>query len=308
MRATTCSLAAVKHLGIVGMGLMGHGLAQMAAQAGIKVTAVDIDQAQLSKGMSAIESSLKKILEKQVKEGKLDKSKVEGQFKSVFDLVAPSTTVESVKDCDLVVEAIVENLQIKKKLFSQLNQITKPDCILASNTSSFSITELADSSNRSNKFVGLHFFNPVQLMKLVEVIKNDKTEPGALKDAWDFVLKIGKEPVECSDTPGFIVNRLLVPFLGQALLMIDRGDAEIADIDVAMRLGAGLPMGPIVLADYVGLDTCLSILRGWHALNPNEPAYQIPKCLEAKVAAGDFGRKTGKGFYVWDKDTPKKVA
>jgi len=188
--------------------------------------------------------------------------------------------------------------------YEKLGQIVKPDAIFASNTSSLPITKMAIASGRADRFVGLHYFNPVQLMRLTEVIKTDYTDPAvfALTKAWSDSL--GKVSVCCGDTPGFIVNRLLVPALAQAVLMAERGDASVGDIDASMQLGAGHPMGPIMLADYVGLDTTLSILKGWVAEFPDEPAFVVPASLQAKVSKGRLGRKTGHGYYEWNGDKP----
>jgi len=289
------------------MGLMGHGVAQLSAANGFQVTAVDIDKNQLEKGMKMIQDSLAKVAEKEVKTGKVDAPKAKAKVEGVLGKIKASGDVSSLKDCDIIVEAIIENLDIKKKFFGDLGKLAKKDCIFGSNTSSFPITQLGDASGRADKLIGLHFFNPVQMMQLVEVIKTGGTSEETFKATWDYCKAIKKEPVGCRDTPGFIVNRLLVPYLGQALLMLERGVATVPDIDVAMRMGAGMPMGPFTLADYVGLDTCLSILTGWNKRFPDEPAYQVPKTLDTMVKAGKLGRKGGAGFYVWDGDKPVKV-
>eukprot|EP00996_Jenningsia_fusiforme_P001934 NODE_2786_length_1120_cov_144.191410_g2557_i0.p1 GENE.NODE_2786_length_1120_cov_144.191410_g2557_i0~~NODE_2786_length_1120_cov_144.191410_g2557_i0.p1 ORF type:complete len:334 (-),score=69.73 NODE_2786_length_1120_cov_144.191410_g2557_i0:117-1058(-) len=298
----------IQHVGVVGMGLMGHGIVQLSAFNGFKVTAVDIDAAQLQKGLDSVSSSLEKVLKKQVEKGKLSAAESAQKMAEVQGRIISSSRVEDVAACDIVVEAIIENLDIKKKFFNQLGELTKPGTILASNTSSFPITQLGEASGRPQDFVGVHFFNPVQMMQLVEVIKTGATSETAFTETWEYTKAIGKTPVSCRDTPGFIVNRLLVPFLAQALLMLERGDASVQDIDNAMKYGAGMPMGPLILADYVGLDTTLSILQGWTSRHPDEPAFCVPKALQAKVEAGDLGRKTGKGFYVWKGDKPIGLA
>jgi 3-hydroxyacyl-CoA dehydrogenase len=216
-----------------------------------------------------------------------------------------SLSTQDLADCDLVVEAIVEDLDQKKKLFAELGKLCKPETILASNTSSFPIGEMAEASRRPKRFVGLHFFNPVQLMKLVEVVRTSKTDEDVFAAARSFGEAVGKVPVACKDTPGFIVNRLLVPYMTQSLQMLERGDATKEDIDAAMQHGCGYPMGPITLTDYVGLDTTLAILEGWCKRYPNEPAFAIPAILQKKVAEKKLGRKTGEGFYKWEGD--KKV-
>ena len=198
-----------------------------------------------------------------------------------------------------MVEAVIENMDLKKDIYAALGSACKPEAIFASNTSSLSITEMAMVSGRPERFVGVHFFNPVQMMKLVEVVETEHTHPDVFKASKAWVGDINKIAVSCGDTPGFIVNRLLVPFLTQALLMVDRGDASIKDIDISMQLGAGHPMGPLHLADYIGLDTINNIMTGWVEKFPDEPAFVVPDCLTDKIKAGDLGRKTGKGFYHW---------
>ena len=204
-----------------------------------------------------------------------------------------------------MIEAIVEDLGAKKELFGALGKLCKPETIFASNTSSFPIGEMAAASGRPARFVGLHFFNPVQLMKLVEVVRTDKTDESVFAAARAFGESVGKVPVACKDTPGFVVNRLLVPYMTQALQMLERGDASKEDIDAAMQYGCGHPMGPLTLTDYVGLDTTLAILEGWVARFPQEPAFAIPEILRQKVREKKFGRKSGEGFYKWQGD--KKV-
>lgn len=213
-----------------------------------------------------------------------------------------TTDLSTLAKSDLIIEAVIENMDLKKDLYTSLDGVCKEDTVFASNTSSLSITEMADiMPNRKSQFVGIHFFNPVQIMKLVEVIHTAYTDPAIFDKVYDWVENdIKKVPVQCGDTPGFIVNRLLVPSLMQAMSMVDRNDASVKDIDLSMKLGAGHPMGPLHLADYIGLDTCLFIVEGWVEKFPDEPGFIIPKCLKDKVDAGYLGRKTGKGFYVWN--------
>jgi 3-hydroxyacyl-CoA dehydrogenase len=271
---------------------------------GFKVTAVDIDKAQLEKGVKMIQDSLASGLKREVVKGKLTETQAKDQVAKVMSQITSSGDVAAVHQCDLIVEAIVENLDIKKKFFAELGQKSKKDAIFGSNTSSFPITQLGEASGRGDKLIGLHFFNPVQVMQLVEIIRTSLTSDDTFTSTVDWSKAIKKEPVTCGDTPGFIVNRLLVPYLGQALLMLERGVASFPDIDVAMMAGANMPMGPFVLADYVGLDTCLSILEGWNKRFPDEPAYQIPATLGKLVKAGKTGRKCGSGFYNWAGDKP----
>ena len=295
----------IRNVGVVGCGLMGHGIVQVAAQAGLRVVAVETEKGFLDKGLARIQGSLDKLAQKAVAKGGTSEAEAKKGAADTFARIHGSLEKRDLADCDLVIEAIVEDLDVKKKLFAELGRICKPAAILASNTSSFPITEMAEASGRPARVVGLHFFNPVQLMRLVEVVRTRHTDEEVFAAARSFAEAIGKAPVACKDTPGFVVNRLLVPYMAQALLMLERGDATKEDIDTAMQQGCGYPMGPITLTDYVGLDTTLSIVRGWCERFPDEPAFQIPASLESKVKEGKLGRKTGEGFYKWDGD--KKV-
>lgn len=292
----------IKKVGMVGLGLMGHGIAQQAAQGGYQVVAVDMNETTLKKGMERIEKSTEKLLSKQVKKGKLTEEKAKTQYTQILDRIEPSTDTASLQECDLVIEAIIENVQAKKDFYGKLGKLVNPRAIFASNTSSLAISDFSAASGRAERMVGLHFFNPVQLMKLVEVIRTDATDPTVFDLCKNWAESIGKVAVSCKDTPGFIVNRLLVPNLAQAIAMIERGDATKEDIDLSMQFGAGHPMGPLTLADYVGLDTTLFILQGWVEKYPNEPSFFIPDLLQEKVAQGKLGRKSGEGFYKWDGD------
>jgi len=299
---TFSTIDGVKKIGVIGMGLMGHGIAQTSAMAGYRVVAVEQQKEFLDKGRERIESSVQKILSKQVERGKIAQDDAKNQASDILGRLDYVTSIDALSDCDLVIEAITENPAIKLPLYKKLGEIVKPAGILASNTSSLPINDMADASGRPDRTVGLHFFNPVQLMKLVEVVRTDKTDAVVFQTCKNWVVSLEKTAVSCKDTPGFIVNRLLVPFLSQSMLMVDRGDASIADIDISMQLGAGHPMGPLHLADYIGLDTCLSILDGWAQKFPQEPAFVIPECLKKMVKDGNLGRKTGQGFYKWAGD------
>ena len=291
----------IQKVGVVGCGLMGHGIAQVAAQGGCDVVVVETEQKFLDSGLGRIDKSLAKLAEKAVEKGKpADQAKAEAA--AVRARIRGSLDRKALADRDLVVEAIVENLDVKKELFADLGKICRKETILASNTSSFPIGVMGEASGRPAQMVGLHFFNPVQLMKLVEVVRTPKTSDDAFAAARAFGEACGKVPVACKDTPGFVVNRLLVPYMVQSLLMLERGDASAADIDAAMKLGCGHPMGPIELTDYVGLDTTLAILEGWVRAHPKEPAFSIPAILKQKVAEKKLGRKTGEGFYKWQGD------
>jgi 3-hydroxyacyl-CoA dehydrogenase len=299
----TTSAHDIQKVGVIGLGLLGHGIAQAAATAPggrYKVIGVETSADAAKAGRARIEGSVSKALSRSVAKGKLSQADADKQREDVFSRIQYSTDRSSLSDCDLIIEAITENAAIKLPLYEELGELTKPSCILASNTSSLSIGDMAAASGRPDRVVGLHFFNPVQVMKLVEVVRTDTTDPAVFAACKDWVVSVGKHPVSCKDTPGFIVNRLLVPALAQAMLMLDRGDASIEDIDKSMELGAGHPMGPLTLADYVGLDTCLYILQGWVDKYPHEPAFVVPECLKHKVQAGKLGRKNGEGFYQWD--------
>jgi 3-hydroxyacyl-CoA dehydrogenase len=294
----------IKKVGVVGCGLMGHGIVQVAAQAGYTVVVLEGAQNFLDTGLGRIDKSLAKLAEKAIEKGKpAEQAKAEAA--ATRARITGSLERKDLSDCDLVIEAIVEDLGAKKELFAALGKLCKSETIFASNTSSFPIGEMAGASGRPQRFVGLHFFNPVQLMKLVEVVRTDKTDEGVFAAARAFGESVGKVPVACKDTPGFVVNRLLVPYMTQALQMLERGDASKEDIDAAMQYGCGYPMGPITLTDYVGLDTTLAILEGWVARFPKEPAFAIPEILRQKVREKKLGRKSGEGFYKWQGD--KKV-
>lgn len=242
-------------IAVIGLGLMGHGICQVSAMSGAhsSIVAYEAEQRFLDKGKERIENSLKKLAAK----GKISDAD------AILQKIHFTTDPSSLANVDFICEAVIENLDLKKDLYQTLSKVCKPDCIFASNTSSLSITQMAEASDRPDKFVGVHFFNPVQIMKLVEVIRTKHTAPEVFDKAFNWVSQVGKVPVSCGDTPGFIVNRLLVPSLLQAMCMVDRKDATIHDIDISMQLGAGHPMGPLHLADYIGLDTCYFIVDGW---------------------------------------------
>jgi len=283
-------------IGVVGLGLMGHGICQVAAasEKHERVIAYETEQQFLDKGQSRIEGSMAKLLAK----GKISTDDAD----RILGSITYTTDSNDLAGVDFLVEAVIENIDLKKELYQNLGTVCKPETIFASNTSSLSITEMAELSGRPENFVGVHFFNPVQIMKLVEVIRTEHTNSDVFDKAFAWAQDIGKVAVKCGDTPGFIVNRLLVPSLMQAMLMVDRGDASIKDIDLALQLGAGHPMGPLHLADCIGLDTCYFIVNGWTEKFPEEPAFVLPACLKEKIDQGDLGTKTGKGFYEWEGD------
>jgi 3-hydroxyacyl-CoA dehydrogenase len=290
------SASSFDKVGVIGLGLMGHGICQVAAASGVNssVVAYEPEHQYLDRGKDRIEKSVAKLVAK----AKITQEVAD----AALGRIQYTTDMSDLKDADFIVEAVIENMDLKRDLYTKLGAVCKPETIFASNTSSLSITEMAQFSGRPENFVGIHFFNPVQIMKLVEVIRTEQTDPAVFDKAHAWVSDIGKVPVSCGDTPGFIVNRLLVPSLMQAMLMVDRNDASVKDIDLSLQLGAGHPMGPLHLSDYIGLDTCLFIVQGWVEKYPDEASFVIPKCLEEKVAAGDLGRKTGTGFYSWEGD------
>uniref|UniRef100_A0A8C7I0E3 Hydroxyacyl-coenzyme A dehydrogenase, mitochondrial n=1 Tax=Oncorhynchus kisutch TaxID=8019 RepID=A0A8C7I0E3_ONCKI len=302
--------AAIKHVTIIGGGQMGAGIAQVAATTGHSVVLVDTNEEILKKSAKGIEGSLKRVVKKKF----ADKPDAGAEFiAKVMANVSISTDAASVVgSTDLVLEAIVENLKIKQGLFGALDKVAPAHTIFASNTSSLPITDIASSTSRLDRFGGLHFFNPVPMMKLVEVIGTSATSQETFDSLLAFSKALGKTPVSCKvrssdipyytihyDTPGFIVNRLLVPYMMEAIRLHERGHGSKEDIDIAMKLGAGYPMGPFELLDYVGLDTAKFIMDGWVEKDPGNPLMQPSEMLNKLVAEGKFGKKTGEGFYKY---------
>ncbi|XP_002730646.1 hydroxyacyl-coenzyme A dehydrogenase, mitochondrial-like [Saccoglossus kowalevskii] len=297
LATTAWRMAALNHITVIGGGSMGSGIAQVSAQAGYKVTMVDQNDEILNKSCAIINKSLQRVVKKKFAD---DPSKGEAYISDIMSKISTTTdSSKAVSNTDLVIEAIIENMGIKKKLFSELDKVAKESTIFASNTSSLSISEMAKVTKRPEKFGGLHFFNPVPMMKLVEVVRTSNTNDNTFDTLFDYCKKLGKVPVNCKDTPGFIVNRLLVPYMMEAVRMVERGDASPKDIDTGMKLGAGYPMGPIELADYVGLDVCKFILDGWHEEFPDHPLFVPSPLLNKFVDEGKLGRKTGEGFYKY---------
>jgi len=286
---------AIQKVGVVGCGLMGSGIAQVSAQAGFPTVVREISPNALEKGMGSIQKFLKGGVEK----GKLTQEVVDKTLANLKGTVE----LKDLADCDVVIEAATENVQLKKEIFGALEGICKPSAILASNTSSLSITELATFTKRPTQFVGLHFFNPVPLMKLVEVVRTVQTRDDAVAAVKEWCESIGKTVVQCGDSTGFVVNRLLVPYMLDAMRVYEQGLASRDDIDNAMKLGCGYPMGPLLLTDFVGLDTTLYISEIMFD-EFKEPRFAAPPLLRRMVLAGRHGRKTGRGFYDWSTNPP----
>ncbi|GMV22889.1 MAG: 3-hydroxybutyryl-CoA dehydrogenase [Acidimicrobiia bacterium] len=281
---------AIKTVGVLGCGLMGAGIAQVSAAAGFKTIVREVNQAALDKGMGRI----KKFLDAGVEKGKMTAE----QRDTILGNLQGVTELADMKDCDLIIEAIVENVDIKTEAYTTLEKHVGAHTIFASNTSSLCITELAAKTGRPDKFGGLHFFNPVPLMKLVEVIRSLTTSDETYQALMDFSVKIGKEPITAPDKPGFIVNRLLVPYLLDAIRCYERGLGTKEDIDNGMKLGCGYPMGPLTLLDFVGLDTTYYIANIMFD-EYKDPMFAAPPLLKRMVLAGKHGRKTGEGFYKY---------
>jgi len=285
----------IKKVGVVGLGQMGSGIAQVAAQGGYNILATDASEEFIAKGIRNITKQLDKAIEK----GKLDadgKAKILGNIKT-------TTEMSDFADCDLVIEAVIENMAAKKEIFGELDKICKPETILATNTSSLPVGDLAAVTKRRDRFVGLHFFNPVPVMKLVEVVRTDEVDSEVFKSAMAFIERLGKVGVACLDTTGFVVNRLLVPYLLDAIRAYQAGIASVRDIDNAMRLGCGYPMGPLTLLDFVGLDTTDHVAEIMTCEFGKE-MYHSPILLQKMVKKGLYGKKSGRGFYDYSSDEP----
>ena len=288
-------MASFDRVGVAGAGQMGSGIAQAAATAGIPTIVRDVNDSALRRGEAAVRSSLARLAEK----GKIDRATRDGAVARL----TWTTGLADLAGCDLIVEAVPEDAALKRELWRELEPRCPPTTVFASNTSSLSITELAAASGRADRFVGLHFFNPVPLMPLVEVVRGLTTSVGTFDAAMAFVHRLGKEPIVARDRSGFIVNRLLVPYLLDAVRALEQGVGSVPDIDRGMQLGAGHPMGPLGLLDFVGLDTTLSIGEIMFQAY-REPRFAPPALLRRMVAAGLYGRKSGRGFYDYTSDPP----
>lgn len=286
---------AIRKVGVLGCGLMGSGIAEACATAGYATVVREVTDELCARGRANIEKSLGRAVER----GKRTAEERDAGLKRL----SFTTRLEDLRDCDLIVEAVVEDIKTKIEMFRALDGMLPPRTIFASNTSSISITEMAAATRRADRMLGLHFFNPVPVMKLVEVIRTVLTSEETFETAMAFVRSLGKDPVVCRDTPGFLVNRLLVPYLLDSIRALESGVATVSDLDKAMTLGCGHPMGPFTLADFVGIDTLYRIAEVMYN-DFRDPRYAAPPLLKQMVLAGYLGKKSGKGFYDYSGEAP----
>jgi 3-hydroxybutyryl-CoA dehydrogenase len=282
---------AIKNVGVIGCGLMGSGIVQVSAQAGYSVLFVEANDELVKRGLGRLRETLEALAAK---------GKIEAKAKDdTLGRIAGTTRLDDLKACDLVIEAMTENQALKNETFAKLDRLAAPHAILVSNTSSCNVTALAAATKRPAQVLGMHFFNPVPLMKLVEIVRTILSDEATVRTATEFARSVGKVPVQAKDATAFIVNRLLVPYLLDAIRVYEGGLASLEDIDQAMKLGCGYPMGPFTLLDLVGLDTCMYVAEVMFE-EFREPRYAPPPLLKRMVMAGQLGRKTGRGFYTYD--------
>lgn len=281
----------MKKVFVLGAGTMGAGIVQAFAQNGFEVIVRDIKDEFVERGIAGINKSLSRLVAKE--------KMTEEVKEEILSRISGTTDMSLAADCDLVVEAAIENMKIKKEIFAELDSICKPETILASNTSSLSITEVASATSRPEKVIGMHFFNPAPIMKLVEIIRGMATSQETFDAVKELSLAIGKEPVEVAEAPGFVVNRILIPMINEASFILQEGIASVEDIDTAMKYGANHPMGPLALGDLIGLDVCLAIMDVLYN-ETGDTKYRASSTLRKYVRAGWLGRKTGRGFYNYN--------
>ena len=281
----------IKSIGVIGAGTMGNGIAHVSALSGFDTILMDIKDEFVQQGLSTIQ----KNMDRQVKKEKISQSEME----TSMSRITASTDYNQLSACDLVIEAATENMDIKLNIFKELDNVCKPETILASNTSSISINKIATATQRPEKVIGMHFMNPVPVMKLVEIVKGKETDDSITKRITDLSTQMGKIPVECNDSPGFVSNRILMPMINEAIFCLDEGVGTPEAIDAIMKLGMAHPMGPLTLADLIGLDICLSIINVLYSDFEDEKYRPCP-LLVKKVGDGELGRKTGKGFYEYN--------
>ena len=288
----------ISKVGVVGCGLMGHGIAQICAQAGWEVVVREVSQEKLDAGVAKISKQLARAVEK----GKVEQSDAD----AVLGRITPTLEYSDLADCDLVIEAITEDLDMKLEMWRDVDEVVKDGATFATNTSSLPVAEQAEATSRPERFLGLHFFNPAQVMPLLEVVRADGTSEESVKLGFEVGEKLGKTTVAARDNRGFIVNRLLVPYMLDAIRACEQGVGSIEDIDTGMKAGASHPMGPLTLADFVGLDTLASIADVMHEAY-GEERFAAPPTLQKLVSAGDYGRKSGRGFYDYSGERPTPV-